>query len=139
MLADADAVSSTRHSIRRRRVPSTSYGPPDAMQESPAVGDADLNETGRLEAFSDGVFAIAITLLVLEIKVPPSEAPGAPPLGAALRALWPSYVGYAISFVTIGIMWVNHHAMFKYIRRANRTFLLINVLFLACLSFIPFP
>ena len=106
-----------------------------------AGGSVELTETARLETFSDGVFAIAITLLVLEIKVPPAHAaPGETlvPLARSLAALWPSYIGYALSFATIGIMWVNHHAMFRHIRRADRAFLLINVAFLMCISFVPF-
>ena len=101
----------------------------------------DLSETGRLETFCDGVFAIAITLLVLEIRIPPAAGPGASPghLWESLLSLWPSYFGYVISFLVIGIMWINHHAMFRYIRRTNRTFLLINVGFLLCISFVPFP
>jgi uncharacterized membrane protein len=103
--------------------------------------EVELSETQRLETFSDGVFAIAITLLVLEIKVPPAVASAGEtivPLGQALRGLWPSFLGYALSFGTIGIMWVNHHAMFQHIRKTDRAFLLINVLFLMCISFIPF-
>jgi uncharacterized membrane protein len=93
--------------------------------------------TGRLEAFSDGVFAIAITLLVLEIGVPhvaPNES-----LPEALQHLWPSYFGYAVSFLTIGVMWVNHHAMFKDIDRQDHTLLILNLLLLMCISFLPFP
>ena len=76
--------------------------------------------TARLEAFSDGVFAIAITLLILEVKVPhlPEEG-GGRSLLSALAALWPSYLAYLTSFVTIFIMWANHHAMFTYIRRCD--------------------
>jgi uncharacterized membrane protein len=98
------------------------------------------SETARVEAFSDGVFAIAITLLVLEIQVPSPERTrqGATLLPALLR-LWPSYLGYLISFVTVGIMWANHHALFVYIRRSDRYFLLINVLFLMFIAFVPFP
>lgn len=99
-----------------------------------------LTGTTRLEGFSDGVFAIAITLLVLEIRVPPLQATAnGHELVAALRALWPSYLGYLISFVTLGIMWVNHHSMFHYVCRSNFHFLLINVFFLMCISFLPFP
>ncbi|MEP6572332.1 MAG: TMEM175 family protein [Gemmatimonadota bacterium] len=97
-------------------------------------------DTTRLEAFSDGVFAIAITLLVLEIRVPSHEAilqDGG--LWHALLRLWPSYLGYLISFVTIGIMWANHHSVFEQVRHADRYFLMINVLFLLCISFLPFP
>ncbi|HEY7461710.1 MAG TPA: TMEM175 family protein [Gemmatimonadota bacterium] len=74
-------------------------------------------DTNRLEAFSDGVFAIAITLLVLEIHVPHAEGDSA--LWRALSALWPSYLGYLISFVIIGIMWPNHHNIFKHIVRTD--------------------
>jgi uncharacterized membrane protein len=100
-------------------------------------GAPGLSETDRLEAFSDGVFAIAITLLILEVKVPHAGTEGG--LARALAALWPSYLGYVISFVTLGIMWANHHAMFTYIRRTDRYFLLIHVFFLMCISFLPFP
>jgi len=86
------------------------------------------------------VFAIAITILVLEIKVPsPAETAAAGGLFAALRGLWPSYLGYVISFVTLGIMWANHHSIFVYVRRCDRYFLLIHVFFLMCISFLPFP
>ncbi len=93
--------------------------------------------TGRLEAFSDGVFAIAITLLVLEIGVPHVRAGESLP--DALRHLWPSYFGYAVSFLTIGVMWVNHHAMFKDIDRQDHTLLVLNLLLLMSISFLPFP
>ncbi|HEX2717691.1 MAG TPA: TMEM175 family protein [Gemmatimonadaceae bacterium] len=108
-----------------------------ATSRGPATRVVELGETTRLETFSDGVFAIAITLLVLEIRVP--AAHGETALGSALLHLWPSYLGYLISFATIGIMWVNHHTMFEHIRRVNRTFLLINVVFLLVIGFIPFP
>jgi TMEM175 potassium channel family protein len=99
-----------------------------------------LSDTARVEAFSDGVFAIAITLLVLEIRVPaPDATDNGRTLVAALRGLWPSYLGYVLSFVTIGIMWANHHSIFRYVRRADRYFMLINVMFLMCISFLPFP
>ena len=99
-----------------------------------------MSETARLEAFSDGVFAIAITLLIIEIKVPSHEA--AEHAGGLLRALihvWPSFVGYVISFVTLGIMWINHHALCSYIGRVDCYFLFIHVLFLMCIAFLPFP
>ncbi len=98
------------------------------------------SSTNRLEAFSDGVFAIAITLLILEIHVPHAEelrvAGG---LWRALAHEWPSLVGFVISCVTLGIMWINHHAMFEYIRRADRRLMIVNVLFLMAISFVPFP
>ena len=89
------------------------------MGEDALQGSDDAKETGRLEAFSDGVFAIVITLLALDIKGPPvDEARGA--LLSALLAQWPIYLGFVTSFATIGIMWINHHLLFKYIRRSNR-------------------
>jgi len=104
------------------------------------AGAPHTSDTARVEAFSDGVFAIAITLLVLEIRVPPVDTTAhGHTLLLALGRLWPSYLGYALSFVTIGIMWANHHSIFRYIRRADRYFVLINVMFLMCISFLPFP
>ena len=101
---------------------------------------AHTAETTRLEAFSDGVFAIAITLLILEVKVPtPAMSQVAGGLWRALVAQWPSFVSYVISFATIGIMWINHHAMFQYIRRADRGLLLLHVVFLLLVSFVPYP
>ena len=94
-------------------------------------------DTNRLEAFSDGVIAIAITLLVLEIRVP--EAHGAAELWRALRELWPAYLGYLISFLIIGIMWANHHTIFRYINRTDHYLVVINLLLLLCIAFIPFP
>ena len=94
-------------------------------------------EKGRLEAFSDGVFAIAITLLVLEIVVPHVEEPGE--LGQALLDLWPSYLAYATSFLTIGIMWINHHTVFRQLGEVDHRFLFINLGLLMCISFVPFP
>jgi uncharacterized membrane protein len=90
--------------------------------------------TNRLEAFSDGVIAIAITLLVLEIKVPPSTG-----LSAGLLNLWPSYLAYAVSFIVIGAIWIRHHAMFQHITRANEPFLLLNIAQLMFIAFLPFP
>ena len=97
----------------------------------------DGRETARIEAFSDGVIAIAITLLVLEVRVPEIEEGHT--LWDALIDLWPSYLGYALSFVIIGIIWANHHEMFGFIARANRTLVLINLLFLLAVAFLPFP
>jgi uncharacterized membrane protein len=96
-------------------------------------------ETGRVEAFSDGVFAIAITLLVLELKVPRHEATEAAGLADALMKQWPSYLAYITSFVTILIMWVNHHRLFKLITRADNVFLFLNGLLLLFVTLVPFP
>jgi uncharacterized membrane protein len=92
-------------------------------------------ETGRLEAFADGVFAIAATLLILNVTV---HAPGAG-LGHAVLRAWPEYAAYIVSFVTIGIMWLNHHMCMKLIGTADRTFMVINLFLLMCIAFVPFP
>ena len=96
--------------------------------------------TTRLEAFSDGVFAIAITLLVLEIRLPDEhriEELGG--LAAALLALWPSYAGYVISFITVGIMWANHHNVIRMMARVDHGLIVWNLLLLMAISFTPFP
>jgi uncharacterized membrane protein len=94
---------------------------------------------GRIEAFSDGVFAIVITLLIFEIKVPdvPRGASGRE-LEHALLQLWPKFLSYLISVVVVAIYWVAHHAIFHWIRRSDRTLLWINVLFLSVVVCIPF-
>lgn len=94
--------------------------------------------TSRLEAFSDGVFAIAMTLLVLDLKVPPA-APDGPPLWPALLHQWPAYLAFVTSFATIGIMWINHHLNFTLIRRTDHTLLVLNGLLLLGVTFLPFP
>jgi uncharacterized membrane protein len=94
----------------------------------------------RTEAFSDGVFAIAATLLVVEVHVPDVHQPGlAGTLAHALREEWPSYAAYAVSFAVIGIMWVNHHATFDRVARVDRALLFLNLLLLGVVAFIPFP
>ena len=90
----------------------------------------------RIEAFSDAVFAIAITLLVLEIRVPETEAGGR--LLDVLPQIVPSVIAYMTSFIVIGAFWTNHHETFKYIERSDTTFLALNVLYLMCVAFIPF-
>ena len=92
--------------------------------------------TSRIEAFSDGVFAIAATLLVLELKVPHVE-PGE--LGGTLLGNWPSYATYVVSFLVIGIIWVNHHAVLERIRKVDRALLFLNLVFLMAVAVIPFP
>src|SRR5262245_30258780 len=93
-------------------------------------------ETSRIEAFSDGVFAIAITLLILEIKVPGPEQGR---LSTALFRQWPSYLAFLLSFVYIGVMWMNHHRMFTHIRRSTDSLLVLNLLLLLGVSVVPFP
>ncbi len=98
----------------------------------------DTKETGRIEAFSDGVFAVAITLLVLDLRTPHDIAGGRDLLTALLRQ-WPAYAGFVTSFATIGIMWVNHHRLFTMIRRSDDVLLLLNGLLLLGITFVPFP
>jgi uncharacterized membrane protein len=93
-----------------------------------------VNQTARLETFSDGVFAIAATLLILEVRLP-----GHGSVAHDLLHAWPSYVAYAISFLTIGIIWVNHHYVMEQIGRVDRTFLFISVVFMMIVAFSPFP
>jgi uncharacterized membrane protein len=91
-------------------------------------------ETARLEAFSDGVFAIAITLLILEIKIPGYDTD----LKAQLLRQWPSYLGFFISFAFIGIMWINHHRLFTHIKKTDDILLLLNLLLMLGVCIIPF-
>ena len=88
----------------------------------------------RLEAFSDGIFAFAATLLILNLVV--NEAR---PLGPQLLQIWPGYAAYAVSFITIGIIWANHHTVMHQIAHVNRFFMMASVLFLMFIAFIPFP
>jgi uncharacterized membrane protein len=124
-------------------------GTPDDPGGPPAAGDADEPEAGngaavrqaplsqdRLAAFSDGVFAVAITVLVFGI---PQPHPKSGQLGHALLQLWPSYVAYATSFLTIGIIWVNHHSTFARVARVDRPLLFVNLVLLMTVCFIPFP
>jgi uncharacterized membrane protein len=95
--------------------------------------------TGRVEAFSDGVFAIAITLLVLDLSVPSLEEAGRDGLWAALGHEWPAYVAYLVSFLVIGIIWLNHHTMLMLVDRVDRVVLFANLVLLLTVSVIPFP
>jgi len=89
----------------------------------------------RTEAFSDGVFSIAATLLVLDLKVPVANGDLLP----ALVHLWPAYASYAVSFVTIGIIWMNHHTIFAHLRRVDRPLQVLNLLLLLVVAVIRFP
>jgi uncharacterized membrane protein len=93
-------------------------------------------EKSRLEAFSDGVFAIVITLLILDIRIPEVDYAH---LGAALREVLPRILAYAVSFIIIGLYWVSHHNAMQPIRKIDRNFLWMNILLLLFVSFIPFP
>ena len=94
----------------------------------------DDRGTGRIEAFSDGVIAVAITLLILDIHVPNVKAE----LLQALLSQWPNYLGYVTSFLVITIFWANHHNMFRHIQQVDYALLIINAFFLMCIAFIPF-
>jgi uncharacterized membrane protein len=91
----------------------------------------------RLEAFSDGVLAIAITLLVIEIR--PPEVHEGESLAHALRELWPSYLAYLVSFLTIGVIWLNHHGIFQQIVQVDGPLLVLNLNLLLWTALIPFP
>ena len=102
--------------------------------EARASRAAVHRDTIRSVAFSDGVFAITITLLVLDIRPPTDDRN----LLHGLGALWPSYLAYAVTFLFIGQVWANHHVMFDHIRAADRLVLLLNTLLLMVVAFLPF-
>ena len=94
-----------------------------------------MEGTARFEAFSDGIFAIAATLLVLEIGVDTAKGN----LGSQLTSIWPAYLSYVTTFLVIGIIWINHHHCVSLMGRVDRTFLFINLLLMLTVSFMPFP
>jgi uncharacterized membrane protein len=98
-------------------------------------------ETGRIESFSDGVFAVAITLLVFDLQVPhlPAGAISVTALGTALFKQWPAYLTFITSFATILIMWVSHHGIFKLVSKSDTPFLFANGLLLLLVTVVPFP
>jgi uncharacterized membrane protein len=110
--------------------------------ESPGAGDAGAGHfglsTGRLEALSDGVFAIVVTLLILLIEPPPAHL-NEGMLLKALAEMWVHVVAYVISFVLLGIYWWRHHVIFHYLKKTDRTLLWLNILFLMVVAFVPFP
>ncbi|HTX00907.1 MAG TPA: TMEM175 family protein [Acidimicrobiales bacterium] len=122
----------TDHAVGEPLAGEPSAGEPSAGE--PSAGEPSAMPTSRLETFSDGVFAIAATLLILDV-----HAAGSGRLGTTLLHSWPSYAAYAVSFVTIGIIWINHHTVFAQIERVNHVFLIVNVVFLMLVAFIPFP
>lgn len=95
----------------------------------------NASDTERLEAFSDGVLAIAITLLILDVHLPQ----GAEHVGAQLRHLWPHYVAFLTAFLTIAVMWANHHDLFRLIDKSDRGLQFCNAALLLAISFLPFP
>ena len=116
---------------------SESAAVPPLERPGEASTAAQEKETGRLEAFSDGVFAIAITLLILELRVP-RAAPGLDLL-QELAAEWPSFFAFITSFFTILIIWINHHRLFLLIRKVDRAFMVLNGLLLLTVTVVPFP
>jgi uncharacterized membrane protein len=99
-----------------------------------------MKENARIEAFSDGVFAIAITLLVLELKVPPvSSVHSVSDLWDGLVHLWPSYFAFTLSFGILLVSWVNHHSLFTMLDKSSRPFLYANGFLLFTITFMPFP
>jgi len=111
-----------------------------AAIEAPDVPVARLSSTGRVEAFSDGVMAIAITLLVLDLKVPtPDQVDAAHGLIQALAERWTSYLAYLTAFLTIGIVWLNHRAFIDKVRGFDGKMLWLNILLLLGIATLPFP
>jgi uncharacterized membrane protein len=107
------------------------------MSESNETRPVTGLSTARLQAFSDGVFAVAITLLVLNLQVP--QITSVSELVPRLGELWPKLLSYTLSFVLVGIYWVAHHNTFHYIQRSDRNLLWLNILLLMCIVFLPFP
>lgn len=107
---------------------SSGVPPPDTTPET--IGKS------RIEAFSDGVIAVAITLLVLDLRVP--EPGGGGGLARRLGELWPNYLAYVVSFVAIGIMWINHHAMLRRLTAVDHSVLVLNLVLLLCIVVLPF-
>ena len=123
----------------RVRAKSTT-GPQRFSRERRRVDGDELElGKGRFEAFSDGVFAIAITLLVLGFQPPEARPPTDDGITRGLLALWPQYLVYAASFATVGIMWINHHALFGRLKTVPHGVILMNLALLMVVSFLPFP
>lgn len=107
---------------------------------SPDKTEFPKSSTQRLDAFSDGVFAIVITLLVLELRIP--EVHGEPlsqELWEGLKELLPKFISFVVSFIYVSIYWFNHHQLFHLVKRLDRRLFWLNSAFLMCLTFIPFP
>jgi uncharacterized membrane protein len=110
------------------------------MTQAPEIRSEVTRDRDRIVNLTDGVFAIAITLLVLDLKVPNiSENLVVTELPSDLLALWPKYLGYLLSFVVISIFWTIHHSIFRGIRSYDRGLVWLNFLFLMLVAFVPFP
>lgn len=127
--------------MRNERIEAKSHLVRRALKiRRPAFAAPALMNLSRFESFSDAVFAIAVTLLVLNFRIP--DLPRTAGDGEIIRrllSLWPDFLGYVTSFIVIGVLWVNHHALFHFLRRVDRYSLVINLLLLMCVAFIPFP
>ena len=120
--------------------PAESHTAPGTAAAAHAAPGSDHMGLERLVFFSDAVFAIAITLLALEIRLPvPADELTSEGLRATLQGLWPRYLSYAISFMVIGVFWVGHHRKFRYIQRYDNNLLMINLVLLLVVAFVPFP
>ncbi len=114
----------------------TKPNPPPIVEQ----GIARASGLERIIFFSDAVFAIAITLLALEIRLPAREVPvSEAELSAFLSGNWHAYLAYAISFLVIGTFWASHHRKFQFIRRYDGTLMILNLLYLMVIAFVPFP
>jgi uncharacterized membrane protein len=113
--------------------------PNGVWRRPPREGDEGANDQdmGRILALSDGVFAIAITLLILDIAIPAATTDAGLP--KALLELWPQYLAYALSFVVIARFWAIHHQTFRFVARADTTLIWLNFLLLMVVAFLPFP
>ena len=107
----------------------------DTKKKTISIDKPSLMSVARFEAFSDGVFAIAMTILVIELKVPHASGEQ---LFAEIINLGSHFLSYANSFLVIGILWLNHHALFHFLKRVDRTACILNLLLLMCVAFIPF-
>lgn len=117
----------------------TTPPPHDPSRETTEISRMQSSiTTARIETLADGVFAIVMTLLVFDIRVPVQEAVDQFGLLGALLTLTPNLLSYVISFVILGVLWVGHHNQFFYIRRADRQLLWINIVFLMCVALLPF-
>ncbi len=107
------------------------------VEAAPSPMPTAVMTTNRLEAFSDGVFAVVITLLVLDLRLPAET--DVLPLMQRLWMIWPKLGAYAMTFIITGIYWVGHHGLFTLIKRVDKNLMWMNLYLLMCVSFIPFP
>ena len=112
--------------------------PEDPALEALLLAPEEAPSPARLEAFSDGVFAIIITLLVLDLRVPRENALQGQSLASELLHMWPVYLAFVLSFLQVGVVWANHHSMFHYIRRTDHVLLALNLVLLLFVAVLPF-